>query len=116
MDIIFTLNFYNYLNDNYINLLCINKHYYKLLDDNIYKLILSKKFSNNFIDKVKLIIITWKDCYIRIKKFEYLTLKYSYNIWSEEDYFCYWKCKYKNLEYRDIYSYYYNNYNKKIIF
>ena len=97
MDIITQINFYNYINDeDYINILSTNKQYYKLLlDDNTYKLILYNKFSKNFVDKAKPIILCWKDCYIRIKRFEYLTIKYSTSLWCEEDYFKFWKFKYK---------------------
>jgi len=98
MDIITQINFYNYVNDkDYINLLSTNKVYHKLLlDDNTYKLILCIKFSIKFVDKAKQIIISWKDCYLRIKNFENFILKHSYNLWHEEDYFAYWKLKYRS--------------------
>ena len=99
MDIIIQVDFYNYINDeDYINLLSTNKEYNKLLlDDNTYKLILYSKFSKNFVDKVKKIIISWKDCYKRIKRFEDLIVKYSYDLWCEEEYFAFWKLKYRPI-------------------
>ena len=93
MDIITQIDFYNYINDiDYINLLSTNKDYYKLLlDDNTYRLILYSKFSEKFVDNAKQIIISWKDCYKKIKRFEYLIIKYSHDLWCEEDYFAFWK-------------------------
>ena len=98
MNIITQINFYNYVSDeDYINLLSTNKEYYKLLsDDNTYKLILRNKFSLNFIYKAQNIIISWKDCYHRIKIFENLSSKYPFKLWSEDDYFAFWKIKYLN--------------------
>uniref|UniRef100_A0A6C0LED2 Uncharacterized protein n=1 Tax=viral metagenome TaxID=1070528 RepID=A0A6C0LED2_9ZZZZ len=112
MDIITQLDFYNYVNDeDYINLLRTNKEYNKLLlDDNTYKLILYIKFSMNFVDKAKQIIFSWKDCYLRIKKFEHLTVKYSFNLWCEEDYFVYWKFKNIPITTSEVYKNYYRNY------
>lgn len=99
MNIITQIDFYNYINDeDYINLLITNKEYYKLLlDDNTFRLILYNKFSKNFVDKAKQIIISWKDCYHRIKTFENLSSKYSIKLWSEDDYFAFWKFKYKPI-------------------
>ena len=96
IDIITQIDFYNYVNDeDYIKLLSTNKEYYNLLsDDNIFKLILCSKFSKKFVNEAKQIIITWRDCYIRIKRFEYLIIKYSSNLWSEEQYILFWKFKY----------------------
>ena len=99
IDIITQINFYDYLNDeDYINLLLTNKEYRSLLlDDNTYKLILYSKFSQKFVDNAKQIIISWKDCYLRIKNFENLILHYSSDLWSEEEYFLFWKLKYKPI-------------------
>jgi hypothetical protein len=115
MDIITQVDFYNYVNDeDYINLLSTNKDYHKLLlDDNTYRLILYSKFSYNFVDKAKQIIISWKDCYKRIKRFEDLAIKYSTNLWCEEDYFAFWKLKYRPITHSEVYRNYYRNYYNK---
>ena len=115
INIITQIDFYNYVNDvDYINLLSINKEYYKLLlDDNIYKLILYSKFSKKFIDNAKEIIISWKDCYLRIKKFEDLIVNYSYDLWCEEEYFAFWKFKYRPITHSEVYRNYYRNYYNK---
>jgi len=103
MNIITQINFYNYVNDeDYINLLSTNKEYYKLLNDDSYRLILKKKFSKKFVDKAKQIIISWKDCYFRIKRFEDLIVKYSCDLWCEDDYFAFWKFKYKPIKDRSL--------------
>lgn len=106
MDIITQVDFYNYVNDeDYINLLSTNKEYHELLlDDNTYKLILYSKFSKKFVDKAKQIIISWKDCYKRIKRFEDLIVKYSCDLWCEDDYFAFWKFKYKPIKDRILYK------------
>jgi hypothetical protein len=100
MDIITHIDFYNYVNDkDYINILCTNKEYNKLLlDDNTYRLILYSKFSKKFVNEAKKIIISWKDCYFKIKRFEYLTIKYSANLLYEEEYFSFWKFKYRPIK------------------
>ena len=117
MYFIINLNFYQYLNDSdYINLLCTNKLYNTLLNDITYKYILYHKFSKNFINKAKTIIISWKDCYLRIKYFEELIVKYSYDLWIEDEYFAYWNYKkeYKKRLNRDeIYRLYYKKYYNK---
>ena len=114
MDIITQINFYDYVNDkDYINLLSTNKEYYKLLDDNTYKLILYSKFSQNFVDKAKQIIISWKDCYKRIIRFEYLIVKYSCDLWCEDEYFEFWKLKYRPITHSEVYRNYYRNYYRK---
>ena len=115
MDIIIQVDFYNYINDeDYINLLSTNKEYNKLLlDDNTYKLILYSKFSKNFVDKAKQIIISWKDCYKKIKRFEHLSIKYSYDLWLEEEYFAFWKFKYRPIRYSEVYTNNYRNYYHK---
>ena len=116
MDIIITLNFYNYLNDiDYLNLLITNKQYYYLLNEDIYKNIIQKKFSIEFIDKVRNLIYSWKDCYIRIRRFEQLMLKYNNDLWYEQQYFNYWEVLnnlYKNSSRDEIYRNYYRNYYK----
>lgn len=115
MNIITQVDFYNYVNDkDYINLLSTNNEYHKiLLDDNTYKLILYSKFSKEFVDKAKHIIISWKDCYIRIKRFENLTIKYSCDLWLEEEYFAYWKLKNRTIINSEVYKNYYRNYYNK---
>lgn len=116
MDIIITLNFYNYLNDiDYLNLLITNKQYYYLLNEDIYKNIIQKKFSIEFIDKVRNLIYSWKDCYIRIRRFEQLMLKYNNDLCYEQQYFNYWEVLnnlYKNSSRDEIYRNYYINYYK----
>lgn len=112
MDTIVQLNFYDYLNDvNYINLLSTKSEYYKLLDDKIYKILLYNKFSENFINRAKHIIISWKGCYLRIKMFENNMLKYTNNnLWVEDNYFEFWKFKYRTIKQNELYSSYYRNY------
>ena len=115
MDIITQVDFYNYVSDeDYINLLSTNKDYHKLLlDDNTYRLILYSKFSKNFVDKAKQIIISWKDCYKRIKRYEDLIVKYSCDLWCEEEYFAFWKFKYRPITHSEVYRNYYRNYYNK---
>lgn len=114
-DLFIYLNFYEFINDiDYINLLCTSKEYYKLLDENMYKAILYNKFSEKFINKAKTIILSWKDCYLRIKDFEFSVRKYSYDLWKEDEYIAFWKIKYKPVTREDIYRNYYKNYQKNI--
>jgi len=112
MNIITQVDFYNYVNDEYyINLLSINKEYHKLLlDDNTYRLILYSKFSKNFVDNAKQIIISWKDCYKRIKRFEDSVVKYSCDLWCEEEYIAFWKFQYRPITHSEVYRNYYNKY------
>lgn len=116
-DLFIYLNFYEYINDiDYINLLRTSKQYYNLLDDNMYRAILYNKFSEKFINKAKSIIISWKDCYLRVKDFEVSVTKYSYDLWKEDEYIAFWKIKYKPVTHENIYRNYYKNYqnNKSI--
>ena len=98
MDYILQLNFYNYLNYfDYTNLLCCSKNYYynKYYNcDNIYREYLIKKFSNNFVEIVKPIIICYYDCFLRIIIFENTISKMGYELWNEDIYYLFWKCKY----------------------
>ena len=93
---IISLNFYQYLNDDcYINLLSTNKLMNSILNENdnysVYRILLYAKFSKEFVDKAQSIIINWKDCYFRIRHFEYLMNKYHYELWCENTYYSYWK-------------------------
>ena len=102
----------------YYNMLCNQSEtkqvYHKLLlDDNTYKLILYSKFSKKFVDKAKQIIISWKDCYRRIKRFEDLIVKYSCDLWCEEEFFAFWKFKYRPIIHSEVYRNYYRNYYNK---
>ena len=89
---IFSLNFYDYLFDPYfINMCNTRKELNSLLDETVYYNLLLRKFSEKFVTKAKPIIISWKDCYSRIIKFELLVIKYNYDLWTENDYFKYWE-------------------------
>lgn len=57
---------------------------------------------------------------MRVKRFEYLLSKYSSNIWTEDDYFSFWKFKYRPnynndmiINYNNYYSNYYSDYYKR---
>ena len=81
-----------YLDENYfINLSLLSKEINRLFDNNLYKILLIKKFSSNFINNAKSIIISWKDCYNRIKKFEKILNNNNYKLWNENDYIGFWK-------------------------
>lgn len=119
---IISLNFYNYLkDDDYFSLFKTRKEFYSLLDDNIYRILLINKFSTDFVKDVRPIIISWKDCYTRIKIFENTLDKMDCPRWNHYDYNVYWNYikKKRNLIYnRDkLYRNYYSNYykNKNII-
>lgn len=110
MDIIVSLNFYNYLSDvDYINLLITCKDYFCLINDDLYRNIIQSKFSKKFTINAKSIIINWKDCYNRIKRFEYLTSKYNVDLWCENDYYAYWKYIKKKLSREEFYRQAYAN-------
>lgn len=101
MDYIFNLNFYNYLHYNdYINLLKVTNYYYtyyyKLLNKEcFYQQLLSVRFSNKFTTIVKPIIISYQDCFYRVKRFEYILKEMGYNLWEEDIYYLFWNIKYK---------------------
>lgn len=99
MDYILQLNFYNYLNYfDYTNLLsCCKNYYYNNCYncDDIYKIFLIKKFSYNFVDIVRPIIISYYDCFLRIVIFENRFKKMGYELWKEDIYYLFWKCKYQ---------------------
>ena len=95
MDLIylFNLNIYNYLFEDYINFCLINKKYYINLTEKFFKWILQKKFSIKFTLIVSSQIISWKDCYFRIINFEKHIIKYNIPLWTQDDYFKYWRYK-----------------------
>ena len=91
IDNIVSLNLYNYLkDDDYLSLFKTRKEFYSLLDDNIYRILLTNKFSVDFVKDVRPIIISWKDCYTRIKIFESTIDKMYYPRWNHNDYNLYW--------------------------
>ena len=117
IDNIISLNFYNYLKeDDYLSLFKTRKEFYSLLDDNIYRILLINKFSTDFVKDVRPIIISWKDCYTRIKIFENTLDKMDCPRWNYCDYNVYWnyiKKKRNLICNRDkLYRNYYNNYYK----
>tara|TARA_B110001450_G_scaffold221352_1_gene217341 strand:- start:19371 stop:19673 length:303 start_codon:yes stop_codon:yes gene_type:complete len=97
MDVLIQLNFYTYLKLNdYINLLLTNKIYYNNYNnDSIYKYYLKRKFSENFIEKAKPIIISYYDCFHRISIFENIVIKEGFELWEEDIYYLFWKVKYR---------------------
>ena len=132
---IITLNFYDYLNDDcYINSLLTNKLMYSILNENnysVYRILLYSKFSREFVDRAQTIIINWKDCYFRIRHFEYLMNKYHNELWCEYSYYTYWdylekikkleneknekkenKLQFSHRDYVNCYRRYYANYYK----
>ena len=122
VDKIISLNLYNYLkDDDYLSLFKTRKEFYSLLDDNIYRILLINKFSVDFVKDVRPIIISWKDCYTRIKIFENTLDKMDCPQWNHYDYNVYWNYikKKRNLIYNrhKLYRNYYSNYykNKNII-
>lgn len=116
IDNIVSLNLYNYLkDDDYLSLFKTRKEFYSLLDDNIYRILLTNKFSVDFVKDVRPIIISWKDCYTRIKIFESTIDKMYYPRWNHNDYNLYWnyiKKKRNHICNRDkLYRNYYKNKN-----
>ena len=98
-DIIFSLlSMFDDIND-IINIACINKAIYNLLDDRFYtswgRRIYSDEFWNiaekrnpilsNPLPNMKLELL-------RINNFNNYQIKLGYEIWSNEDYYMYWKC------------------------
>ena len=105
LDIIIQFNFYNYLHYNdYFNLLNTCKYYYnyyyKLEDEEIFfNYILTSRFSNKFTIIVKPIIISYKDCFNRICKFEKILKNLGHELWEEDIYYLFWNIKYKLNKY-----------------
>lgn len=92
IEYIVNLDFYKYFEDNdYINLLCVNKSLYKKLDKYIYYNLLIKNYNENFINTISVISISWKECYNKMKKIEHLSLNYSIDIWYDNEYLEFWK-------------------------
>ena len=99
IDYLFLINFYKLIDYiNYNNLLCTCKNYYYdtiyANNDNIYSYYLANKFSTNFTNNAKQIIINYYDCFRRIMFFEKLLKNYDLKLWSEENYYNFWKIKY----------------------
>ena len=97
IDYIIQLNFYTYIDSikDYINFISINKNIYENYNyDIVYKCYLERKFSKLFTETASLIIISYKDCCIRIKYFENMLKESGYQLWDENIYYLFWKCKY----------------------
>lgn len=97
IDYVIQLNFYNYLYNlkDYINLILINKLSYKNYNyDIIYKYYLERKFSKFFTESASLIVISYRDCFIRINIFENIMKDNGYELWDENIYYLFWKGKY----------------------
>jgi len=97
IDYVIQLNFYNYLHSlkDYINLISINKLSYKNYNyDTIYKYYLERKFSKLFTETASLIVISYRDCFIRINIFENIMKDNGYELWDENIYYLFWKGKY----------------------
>lgn len=97
LELIIDLNYYEYLKDlyEYLNLIKTSKFLYLNYNkDYIYKFFLEKKFSSLFTKTANQIIISYKDCYIRIIIFENILKKNGYELWDENIYYLFWKNKY----------------------
>ena len=97
LEIIIDLNFYEYLIniEDYLTLIQVSRFLYLYYNnDYIYRYFLEKKFSTLFTDTASLIIISYKDCFIRIKIFETILKKNGYELWDENIYYLFWKNKY----------------------
>lgn len=80
---------------NYINLISINKLSYKNYNyHTIYKYYLERKFSKLFTETASLIVISYRDCLIRINIFENIMKDNGYELWDENIYYLFWKGKY----------------------
>jgi hypothetical protein len=105
IDDLIILNFFYFLTENdYVNLLMTCKYYYNdyvcINRDNIYKYYLRNKFSKKFENVARPIIISYRDCFARIKiledKINYLNKynsSYEYKYWDEDAYYLFWKFK-----------------------
>ncbi len=60
----------------------------------IYKYYLERKFSKLFTETASLIIISYRDCYIRINIFENIMKGNGFELWDENIYYLFWKGKY----------------------
>ena len=72
---------------DYINLISINKLSYKNYNyDTIYKYYLERKFSKLFTETASLIVISYRDCFIRINIFENIMKDNGYLFWKGKYY------------------------------
>ena len=70
------------------------KYYVNWLCYTIYKYYLERKFSKLFTETASLIIISYRDCFIRINIFENIMKDNGYELWDENIYYLFWKGKY----------------------
>ena len=72
---------------DYINLISINKLSYKNYNyDTIYKYYLERKISKLFTETTSLIVISYRDCFIRINIFENIMKDNGYLFWKGKYY------------------------------
>jgi hypothetical protein len=86
-----------YLQDtDYIKLSYLSKEINNYIKNNIiiYEYYFNNKFSKNFTKKLKCFSNSLYTSYVKIHIFEKNLLKVNNKLWSEEEYFKYWKIYY----------------------
>lgn len=105
IEFIIQLNYFTYLNYiDYIKLLLTCKVFYNnniYNNDKIFKYYLINKYSENFINILRQVlishyigypyIISYRECYIKTFTFEKYLKKYGITHWNEESYYDHWK-------------------------